>query len=318
MHLVSYKSQDGHGFGRLEGDVIVELGASFKEYLGEEGKAPVQLVNELSVHEGKRRRFSDVSLQSPVPNPAKIICVSDNYAEHIREFGGEVDHLTAVTPQLFLKPPTTTLLASGQPLRLPVVSQVVDWEVELAVVIGRRGKYILESDVDAYIAGYTILNDISDRELAIWPKERRTEREWDPFFDWFAGKCMDGFAPVGPALVTADEVLDPMNLPISLKLNGRCMQDSNTGRMMTSVKTLVSYISSVMTLEPGDLIATGTPSGVGTPRGERLKPGDVIEAEIEGFGILRTPVEAEQADVSKRPTAKPLDRGGDQVNSSAS
>lgn len=292
MHLVSYLKGGKAGFGRLEGDRIIELGSSLRGFLGREGKSLQELLA-LRRQSGPDHARAEVQLLPPIPDPAKVICIAGNYLAHLQEAGSQVSDPERVTPQLFLKPPSTTLRADGEALFLPRVSKAVDWEVELAVVVGRRGKYIREEEAYDYIAGYTVFNDISERNFEIFPRAQRAERAWDPYFDWFAGKCMDGFAPMGPALVTRDEIPDPQALRITLRLDGVTMQDSSTRLMMTPVRRLVSYISTVMTLEPGDVIATGTPHGVGSARGISLAPGNVMEAEVERLGTLRTPVERE-------------------------
>jgi 2-keto-4-pentenoate hydratase/2-oxohepta-3-ene-1,7-dioic acid hydratase in catechol pathway len=168
---------------------------------------------------------------------------------------------------------------------LPRVSREVDYEAELVVVIGKRGRYIAEDQARNYVAGYTIGHDVSARD---WQLRK-------PGGQWLAGKTFDTFAPIGPALVTADEIRDPHRLSIELRLNGQVMQRSNTEQMIFTVDKLVAYISQVVTLQPGDLIFTGTPPGVGFARKPPvfLKPGDIVEIEIENLGILRNPVTAE-------------------------
>ena len=233
----------------------------------------------------------------PVPRPNKLLCLAGNYVEHIteskKEHRRDVHKSDVATPRIFMKPPSTTVIGHNAPVRIPRVGHFVDWEAELAVVIGKRGKYIQPEEAFDYVGGYTALNDISERELKIW--ERPEKREWDGFFDWLNGKWGDGFAPCGPYLVPACEVADPHNLALKLRLNGEIKQDSNTSRMIFGVPQILAYASSLCTLEPGDLIATGTPAGVGHPQGIKLQPGDVLETELEGVGVLRSPVEAEDA-----------------------
>ena len=237
-----------------------------------------------------------VELLAPVPRPNKLLCLAGNYLEHIheskKEHRQEAHKSDVATPRIFMKPPSTTLIGHNAPVRIPKIGQSVDWEVELAIVIGKRGKYIAEERGYEYVGGYTILNDISERQLKVW--ERPETREWDRFFDWLNGKWGDSFAPCGPALVPACEVDDPHALALRLRLNGEVKQDSNTSAMIFTVPQILAYASSLCTLEPGDIIATGTPAGVGYPQGIRLQPGDVLEGELEGVGVLRSPVVAEE------------------------
>ncbi|MCK4591759.1 MAG: fumarylacetoacetate hydrolase family protein [Candidatus Latescibacteria bacterium] len=230
----------------------------------------------------------EVKFYPPVPRPPKILCLAGNYVEHITESGWKQIRREQTTPWVFMKPPTTTLIGHKEQVLLPKVWRDIDWEVELAVVIGRSGKYISKEQAEHHIAGYTVFNDISARELEL--KKGRESREWDPFFDWFHGKCMDTFAPCGPCIVLKEQIEDVQNLCIRLKVNGEVKQDSNTANMLFPISEVVEFISQIMTLETGDIIATGTPSGTGAPRGEFLKSGDVIEAEIENIGTLINPV----------------------------
>jgi 2-keto-4-pentenoate hydratase/2-oxohepta-3-ene-1,7-dioic acid hydratase in catechol pathway len=221
----------------------------------------------------------------------KIILLAGNYAEHIKEGGGMAVERQKTFPYFFWKPPSTTLTHPEDPVRIPAVSpDHVDWEVELGVVIGRRCHGVSEKDALSYVAGYTVCNDISDRKFRINPG--RTERPKDSFFDWLHGKWHDTFLPMGPCVLSAAAVPDPQKLPLKLRVNGQTMQDSSTAQMIFSVAALVAILSSFVTLEPGDVISTGTPSGVGNARKPPvyLKPGDTVEAEIGGIGVLRNPV----------------------------
>jgi 2-keto-4-pentenoate hydratase/2-oxohepta-3-ene-1,7-dioic acid hydratase in catechol pathway len=192
-----------------------------------------------------------------------------------------------------MKPPTTTLNDPGGTIRIPRVSpDHIDYEAELGVVIGRRCRDVEEADALDYVAGYTIVNDITDRKYM--PNPGRKPRERDKFFDWLHGKWHDTFCPVGPCLLSTDAVPDPQALPIRLTVNGETKQDGSTGQMIFPVAAVISFISRFVTLEPGDLISTGTPSGVGSSTGVYLKPGDVVVAEIGGIGRLENPVEAEE------------------------
>jgi 2-keto-4-pentenoate hydratase/2-oxohepta-3-ene-1,7-dioic acid hydratase in catechol pathway len=216
-------------------------------------------------------------LLAPVPDPAKIICLGLNYRDHAEESGMAIP----AEPILFSKYPTT-LIGHGATIELPAVSQKVDYEAELVFVIGKGGRDIHRDRAMEHIGGYAVGHDVSARD---WQLEK-------PGKQWMAGKTFDTFAPVGPAVVTADEVPDPHVLGIRLRLNGETMQDSNTSQLIFLADEVVAYLSQIFTLEPGDLIFTGTPPGVGMARKPPvwLKPGDVVEVEIDGLGTLRNPV----------------------------
>jgi len=235
-------------------------------------------------------KLDGVSLRAPVPRPGKILCLAGNYAEHIREGGREVAGKEKMAPRVFMKP-NTAVIGAEQPIVIPRKGNKIDWEAELAVVIGREGKYITQDHAYDYVAGYTIMNDVSERELII--DRDREPSEWNRFFDWLNGKWMDTFAPMGPCLVTKEEIGDPHDLRIRLRVNGETKQDSNTGNMIFNIPELIEFTSRLMTLEPGDIISTGTPSGVGASTGQFLKQDDVVEVEIENIGVLRNVVEME-------------------------
>lgn len=233
--------------------------------------------------------LADVRLCAPILYPRKLFCLAGNYAEHIQEGGRNVEEKDKVTPRVFMKPPTTTVVGPYDPIRIPPVGNKIDWEAELAVVIGRRGKAIAEADALSYVVGYTVINDVSERALKI--RERSKSEEWDKFFDWLNGKWFDTFAPMGPWIVTADEIPNPQRLQVTLTVNGAEMQNGNTGQMIFPVAELIHYISQFITLEPGDVIATGTPAGVGSGRGIFLKPGDRVRTTIERIGSIENVVE---------------------------
>ena len=230
-----------------------------------------------------------VRLLAPIM-PRKLLCLAGNYGEHIREGGGDYPGKDKMTPRVFMKPPTTTVTHPGDPILIPRNGQCIDWEIELGVVIGRKGKFIPAADAYDYVLGYTLVNDVSERKLKVNPQ--REARDWDGFFDWLNGKWLDTFAPMGPCIATKDEVGDVNNLRITLSVNGELKQDGSTGQMIFDPAELIEFISSYVTLEPGDIISTGTPSGVGSTSGTFLKPGDVVVGELEKVGSLTNPVQA--------------------------
>ena len=222
----------------------------------------------------------EVQLLAPILRPGKLLCIGLNYRDHAAEVNMKVPE----RPILFSKY-ANTVVGPGAPVVLPGISRKVDFEAELAVVIGKLAKGVSEADALEYVAGYAAFNDVSARDLQIELGGGQ----------WVWGKTMDTFGPLGPTLVTRDEIPDPGDLDISFRLNGQTMQDSNTRNLIFGVPTLISFLSQGMTLEPGDVIATGTPAGVGLNRVPPafLKPGDVMEVEIEGLGILENPVVTE-------------------------
>ena len=235
--------------------------------------------------------LSKVRLQAPVPCPRKVLCLARNYQDHIEEFGhAKLQIQDKETPRIFMKPPSTTVIAPGAKILIPPIAHAVDWEVELAVVIGRRAKAVAADQALRYVAGYTIMNDVSERKLVI--KQRTDSRPQDDWFDWLNGKWLDTFAPHGPWLVTRDEIPDPHTLDISTYVNGERKQHNNTGQMLYPVHKIIEYISAIVTLEPGDLISTGTVSGVGASSGTFMQPGDTVEIAISSIGVLRNVVAA--------------------------
>jgi acylpyruvate hydrolase len=218
-------------------------------------------------------------MRAPLPRPGKIVCVGHNYAEHARERGSDAP----AQPIFFLKS-ANTICGPGDPIILPPNSNRVDYEAELAVVIGKGGRGIPEEQAYDHIAGYTVLNDVSARDMQAQDKQ------------WFRGKSCDTFAPTGPWIVTRDEVPDPHSLAISLTLNAETMQEANTGDMIFKIPYLISYLSQSLTWEPGDILSTGTPAGIGGSRTPPvfLKPGDTVSITVEQVGTLTNPVRAAQ------------------------
>ncbi|HEY4600110.1 MAG TPA: fumarylacetoacetate hydrolase family protein [Cerasibacillus sp.] len=219
---------------------------------------------------------NDVRLEAPIQRPQKMICVGQNYREHILEMGRELPEY----PVLFAKFPNA-IIGPEDNIPFHPISEQLDYEAEFAFVIGKRAKNVSEEDALDYVAGYTIGNDVTYRDI-----QRRT-------LQWLQGKSVDGSAPLGPWLVTSDEIADPSGLDISLSVNGELRQKSNTENLVFTIPKLVAFISKLMTLEPGDIIMTGTPAGVGfamEPQGF-LKDGDVVRIEIENIGVLENKVE---------------------------
>ncbi len=285
MRFVSYQSGAGPRVAAVRGESLVDLNqadarlpASLADLLALGPSALEHVV--VAVAKGTAIRRDSVKLLAPIPAPEKIICVGLNYADHARETGKE----PPTEPVIFCKF-ATAVSAAGDPIVLPKVSNKVDYEAELVAVIGRGGRHIPLDTALEHVAGYCCGHDVSARD---WQTGK-------PGGQWLLGKSFDTFAPFGPELVTADELGDPGDLRVQLRLNGRTMQDSSTRQFIFSVAELVAYISGVCTLHPGDVIFTGTPSGVGVARKPPvyLRPGDEVEVEIERIGVLRNPVVAE-------------------------
>jgi len=235
---------------------------------------------------------SSVELLVPIPRPNKLFLLAGNYAKHIEEGGGQAAERAETFPYVFMKPPSTTLTDPGKPVVIPQVSpDHIDWELELVIVIGRRAKYVRETDALDVVAGYTIVNDISNRRFR--PNPDRATRAKDNFFDWLHGKWFDSFCPCGPCITSADAIPDPQKLAMKLSVNGEIKQDASTAQQIFPVAAVIEFVSNIVTLEPGDLISTGTPAGVGNASGEFLRNGDRIEAEIASIGKLVSPVKSE-------------------------
>ena len=264
MRLVSFEG----GFGRVEDDAVVPMGPSLADWLafGTQGLAT-----------GAPRPLSEVKLLAPVPRPGKIVCVGLNYRDHARETGQDIPS----EPVLFSKY-ANSVVGPGADVVVPPEAEEIDYEAELAVVIGRRASMVSTADALGHVAGYACANDVSSRSLQFQSTQ------------WLLGKAIDTFLPLGPFLVTADEVPDPQALGIRCLVNDEPRQDSNTSEMVFGVAGLVSYTSRTITLEPGDLLVTGTPAGVGMaadpPR--YLRAGDRMRVEIDGLGELENTVRA--------------------------
>jgi 2,4-diketo-3-deoxy-L-fuconate hydrolase len=222
-----------------------------------------------------------IRLGPPISRPSKIICIGVNYREHVAESGAQMPR----EPVVFMKA-TSSLIGPNDPVVIPKNAQKLDWEVELGVVIGKKASYITKEESLEFVAGYTLHNDYSERSFQL---ERGGQ--------WVKGKSADTFAPVGPFLATRDEIPNPNNLAIWLKVNDEFRQNSNTNEMIFDVAALISYVSEFMTLLPGDVISTGTPAGVGLGMDppQYLKPGDVVSLGIEGLGESQQRISAWKA-----------------------
>jgi 2-keto-4-pentenoate hydratase/2-oxohepta-3-ene-1,7-dioic acid hydratase in catechol pathway len=252
---------------------LIDLGFEIIEEITEMiAETPENFFEEISYE------MSEVTLLAPIEKPRKnIIGIGLNYTEHVAESARTLD-TTGKLPQkpiIFSKPPTTVTATNTQIIKNTKLTSQLDWEVELAVVIGKKGKYVANADALDYVFGYTVINDISARDC-------RREGQW------IVSKGQDTFAPMGPYLVTKDEIENPHNLNLSLKVNGIEKQNSNTQFMLFNINDLIEDLSIVFTLEPGDIIATGTPSGVGAGRDpqEWMYDGDLVEATVEGIGTI--------------------------------
>lgn len=239
---------------------------------------------------GERSAYpiDSVDVVAPLLSPPKLVCAATNYQDHIVEGGGERVDKSRVSPKLFLKP-ATCVIGTKQTFVVPDISTTPDWEAELAVVIGRTARQVSVEDALDHVFGYMVSNDISLRTLDVG-YERDTDNPWVGFFDWLEGKWADGAAPLGPWLVTADEVADPQDLTVRLSVNGAVRQEASTAEMIFTCAELIAFCSRFMTLTPGDVILTGTPAGVGAATGDYLQDGDVMITEIDGLGRLVTPV----------------------------
>jgi acylpyruvate hydrolase len=265
MRLVTIRTAHGTRAARLEGDQVVELDAPDVAAVLDTG------LESATSGGGRTVALADVDLAPVVPRPSKIICLGLNYRSHIEEMSAEVpEH-----PTLFAKF-AASLIGARDPIRLPEASKAVDWEGELAFVIGRRVRNASDDEARDAIGGYTICNDISMRD---W--QWRTSQ-------WLQGKTWEGSTPVGPALVTPDEVDHAADLVLRCEVDGEVMQEARTSDLLFKPTDIVRYISTIITLEPGDVISTGTPSGVGAGRQppKFLRPGTVVRTSIEGLGEL--------------------------------
>jgi 2-keto-4-pentenoate hydratase/2-oxohepta-3-ene-1,7-dioic acid hydratase in catechol pathway len=285
MRLVTYHSIGAARVGLVHGGEVVDI--------SELGIAAVDMIDLLrgsleslaAAARGNLPRgvpLGSVRLLAPIPRPGKIIGVGRNYGAHAAEGGLEAQE----RPRLFTKVPSS-VTGPGGAIEKPAIVTKLDWEAEIAVVVGRSMRDVAAADALDHVAGYTLLNDVSAREFQFDVSPPQTS---------FA-KSMDGFCPMGPWLVTTDEIADPGHLPLTCRVNGALMQDGNTRDMIFPIPEILSYVSRYITLEPGDIIATGTPDGVGAFRKPPmfLQPGDVVRIECPAIGVLENPVVARRA-----------------------
>jgi acylpyruvate hydrolase len=283
MRLVSFRMGEEKHIGVRTDAGILDLNTAsasmpnnMKSFLamGQEGITQAQellssLIKERIVSE------KEISLLAPIPNPGKILCIGHNYSGHIGIGKKELPEY----PKLFCKT-ANTVIAHEDSIHIPPATKMVEYEAELMVVIGKRAYQVSEKEAENCIAGYTLFNDVSARDY-----QKRTSQ-------WMLGKCFDTFGPMGPELVTKDEIPDVYHLEMELRVNGELKQKINTDKMIFSVPYLISYISQVMTLEVGDVIATGTPAKLPQAAEEKrsLQDGDIVEMSIEKIGVLKNPV----------------------------
>ncbi|KRE82388.1 2-hydroxyhepta-2,4-diene-1,7-dioate isomerase [Paenibacillus sp. Soil766] len=307
MKLVSFSYEGNTRIGMINGEQVIDLNYAYRTMLEAEGVirsvqvaeafVPANMVEFLQGGEQSMElvkkaidyaqkhgyamkykvfhRISEVKIEAPVRNPGKIICVGHNYREHILEMGRGLPDFPVVFAKF-----GNTIVGPQDDIPFYPVSEQLDYEAEFAFVIGKRARNVSQADALQYVAGYTIVNDVTYRDI-----QRRT-------IQWLQGKTVEGSAPMGPWLVTADELLDPAGLEIVLTVNGEQRQRSNTANLVFSVPYLVEFLSNLMTLEPGDVILTGTPGGVGVAREPEvfLKDGDVVRIEIDRIGMLENTV----------------------------
>jgi 2-keto-4-pentenoate hydratase/2-oxohepta-3-ene-1,7-dioic acid hydratase in catechol pathway len=234
--------------------------------------------------------LADVELLAPIPRPGKVLALAANYADHVIEGGGTVVAKEGRLPLVFCKL-SSSVVGPGAPILLPRDSQTVDWELELGMVIGRRAKHVAAADALSIVAGYVIGNDVSARTMDYADRTQLAgPEEW---FDFINGKWCDSFAAMGPYLVTADAVPDPDSLHMQLSVNGTVRQDGSTGQLIFKLPEIIAFVTRWTTLEPGDVILTGTPAGTGEASDTYLQAGDIVEATIDDLGTLVNPVRAD-------------------------
>ena len=282
MKLVTFTLGDNTRLGLLRGDQVIDLTSASGGYLPadmltflQQGQAALQLARDIEQSAQADLPLAEVKLLAPITNPSKVVAIGLNYMDHCREQNVEPPK----APIIFAKF-STAIIGPGEPIRWdPALTSQVDYEAELALVMGQTAKNVPESEALEYVAGYTICHDVSARDLQFGDGQ------------WVRGKSLDTFCPLGPYLVTRDEIPDPHNLALRCMVNEAVLQNSNTAEMIFRIPFLIAYISRAFTLSPGDVITTGTPAGVGVFRSPKifLKGGDRVTIEIEGLGQLTNP-----------------------------
>lgn len=287
MRLLNFRHGGRLLHGRLEGDgTVIQLGEG--DLAGH-----VEAYDAGPPADGPSLPLAEVEVVAPLLAPPKVLAAAANFQEHVREGGGAALDKSKLVPRLFLKP-ATCIAGPGTAVTLPEIATQMDWEAELVVVIGRRGKDIAADAALDHVFGYTCGNDLSARSVDFGIERDRSDAV--DYFDWLAGKWPDGFAPIGPWLVTADQIGDPQDLRITFDLNGQRYQDGHTGDMIFTVAELVAHASRLCTLVPGDILFTGTPSGVGVASGRLLHPGDEMTVTITKIGQLHNSVSGVDTD----------------------
>ena len=284
-------------YGETVDDISLDLGGGILAMMpgGAMAEPAHRLAEWVEAHEDIRAaigiRSGDVTLLAPLSSPSKILLLAGNYAAHIEEEGKVALERAETFPYLFTKP-ATTVNHPNAPVVIPRVSpDSIDYECELGVIIGKRARRVSEATALQHVAGYTVINDISDRRYKPFPE--RKPRERDAFFDWMHGKWHDGFFPMGPCMTSARTIPDPQRLALTMHVNGELRQSASTGHMIFPVAALIEFITRTITLEPGDIIATGTPAGIGMTTGRFLKPGDTLDSTIECIGTLHNTMAAD-------------------------
>jgi 2-keto-4-pentenoate hydratase/2-oxohepta-3-ene-1,7-dioic acid hydratase in catechol pathway len=288
MRLVTFQGQSGPAIGVRLGDKVIDLSKAALDLPrdmigllegGESSLAKAKAAANNAADDAKVD-MSSVKLLVPIARPGKIVCIGRNYTAHAAEGGAE----TPTYPEVFYRG-STTLIAQGEPIIRPKCSDKLDFEAELVVVIGKLAKHVAEADAGAYIAGYSLFNEGTLRDY-----QRKSSQ-------WTVGKNFDNTGPFGPEIVTSDEVPEgAKGLRIQSRLNGQLMQDANTDDLVFTIHNLIYRLTECMTLEPGDIIVSGTPAGVGYARTPPvfMKPGDIIEIEVDGIGVLTNTIEDEK------------------------
>ena len=279
MKLVTFRGADGSVKpGLLQDDSILDLtSAGFSDALEAIRQGAEALQRAAAAGKGPRIPAAQVQLLAPIPRPPRIFCVGLNYRDHAVESKMEIPKV----PTIFIKLPSAVVGPDAE-VRLPSITKQPDYEAEFAIVIGKPGRRISAEHWQDHVFGYTILNDVSARDVQLSTSQ------------WILGKSFDTFCPIGPAIVTKDEIADPHALDVRMTIGGEVLQHSNTRELIFKAPELIAYISAVTPLEAGDIISTGTPAGVGLGRNPQrwLKPGEVMIAEVDGIGRLSNPVVA--------------------------